>query len=130
MTTQEDLARSIQQAHGIDSFGAALSIVEVYVGQIADDPDLWDPETLQLTDEGEQVVTAAVEAANEQNLYSTHNTALLDAIANTAKEILERTHERDSLIRSAMKTEIPRAKIAAAADLTEARLYQIRDGRR
>ncbi len=130
MTTLGDLARTIQKTHGIDSHGAALSIVEVYVGQIADDPDLWNPDTLQLTDEGEQVVTAAVLAANEQDLYSTHNAALLEAIATTAKEILERTHERDSLIRAAMKTELPRAKIAAAADLTEARLYQIRDGRR
>lgn len=129
-TTIPDLARTIQDIHGIDSHGAALSIVGVYVDQIADDPELFDPATRRLTEEGIQVVTAAVEAANERDLYSGHATALLAAISDTATAITEKVAERDSLIRAAMKTELPRAKIAAAADLTEARLYQIRDRRR
>jgi hypothetical protein len=37
---------------------------------------------------------------------------------------------RDALIRAAMAAGLPRAAIAQAAGLTEARLYQIRDGRR
>ena len=130
MTTIDELARVIADSHGIDSHGAALGVVHVYVGQIADDPDLYDPTTRELTEAGTEVVTEAVAAATAQDLYGTRSSALLDAMSVAALAITEKTAERDSLIRAAMNTGLPRAKIAAAAGVTEARLYQIRDGRR
>ncbi|WP_045740853.1 hypothetical protein [Actinoplanes rectilineatus] len=44
--------------------------------------------------------------------------------------IAELTDQRDNLIQQLMDTGVPRARIANAAGLREARLYQIRDGRR
>lgn len=62
---------------------------------------------------------------------------LLDDIADQAaairaaeETIAKRTGRRDELIRAALSTELRRADIAAAARVKEARLYQIRDGRR
>lgn len=52
------------------------------------------------------------------------------AIAAAERQVAEHTDRRDELIRSALRTELRRADIAAAAGLREARLYQIRDGRR
>jgi len=52
------------------------------------------------------------------------------AIAAAEKIVAERVVRRDELIRAALRTELPRAAIASAAGVKEARLYQIRDGRR
>lgn len=130
MTTVEDLARTIQTDFGIDSYGAALSIVGVHLNAISDDPDLYNQDTRELTDLGADMVTEAVAATDHNGWYGTRTNAILEAVAETTLFIREKTAERDSLIRAAMKTEIPRGKIAEAADLSEARLYQIRDGRR
>jgi hypothetical protein len=51
-------------------------------------------------------------------------------ISDAEGTIAEATARRDELVRAAMRTELPRAKIAEAARVKEARLYQIRDGRR
>ncbi len=129
MTTIADLAHSIQQQHGIDSHGAALAIINVYVDQISDDPDLWDDARHELTPDGERVIRGAVEAAEAQELYGTVATQALEALAEKAAAARETTAERDSLIRFLMTTEIPRKKIAEAGLVSEPRLYQIRDGR-
>lgn len=129
MTTIADLARSIQDQYGIDSHGAALAVVGVYVDQIADDPDLWDAARNQLTADGEDVVRSAVEASHRQQLYGTVASQALEALAEKAVAAREMTAERDSLIRFLMTTEIPRKKIAEAGLVSEPRLYQIRDGR-
>lgn len=62
---------------------------------------------------------------------------LLERLRAKAAEIADAEHqladlytERDELIRAAMRTDLRRPDIAAAASLKEARLYQIRDGRR
>ncbi len=62
---------------------------------------------------------------------------MLNDLADAAKAVeahearlAERIAGRDNLIRAALRTELPRAAIAAAAGVKEARLYQIRDGRR
>lgn len=52
---------------------------------------------------------------------------LLDQIRDAADTIDAATGRRDDLIRRAMLDKLPRADIAAAARLTEARLYQIGD---
>jgi len=64
-------------------------------------------------------------------------TELLDQIADAEadRKAAQRSADgaaaiRDDLIRSAMRTELRRDDIAAAAGLGAARLYQIRDGRR
>lgn len=55
---------------------------------------------------------------------------LLEQIADERAAAARHTARRDELIRAAMRTELPRAAIAAAAGVKEARLYQIRDRRR
>jgi hypothetical protein len=137
MTTIEDLAQTISNIHGIDSMDAARDVVRVHIDQIADDVDLYDPQTRELTDAGTALVTEAVARSYAQGFVSTHADnllALIDAEAGAIeaaeKEIAERTGRRDELIRAALRTELPRAAIASAAGIKEARLYQIRDGRR
>jgi hypothetical protein len=46
------------------------------------------------------------------------------------KLIEELDAQRDSLVRELMRTSVARKRIASAADVSEPRLYQIRDGRR
>lgn len=52
------------------------------------------------------------------------------AAARLRQHADEHTERRDELIRAALRTELPRADIATAAGVKEARLYQIRDRRR
>lgn len=137
MTTIEELARTTAASHGIDSHAAALDVVRVHVDQIADDSDLYNAETEQLTDDGAEVVATAIAESYAQGLHATRACDLLDEIAREATAISEadqaikdHTAERNALIRAALRTELPRTDIAAAARVKEARLYQIRDGRR
>lgn len=55
---------------------------------------------------------------------------LLDEIAAAAAAITEEEQRRDQLIRQAIKDRIAVTVIAEAAELSRARVYQIRDGRR
>lgn len=137
MTRIEDLAQTIADTHGIMSRAAAEDVVRTFVDQISDDTDLWNAETEQLTPEGVQVVTTAVAVSYANDLNGTVAQRLLNEIAEAAAaietfegKVYEYTAERDELIRAALKTELRRADIAAAAGVKEARLYQIRDGRR
>lgn len=137
MTRIEDLAQTIADTHGIMSRVAAEGVVRTFVDQISDDTDLWNAENEQLTPEGVQVVTTAVAVSYANDLHGTVAQSLLDQIAEAAAaietfegKVYEYTAERDELIRAALKTELRRADIAAAAGVKEARLYQIRDGRR
>lgn len=129
---------SIADQHGIDSIDAARKSVTALVDQISDDPDLWDATTDTLTPAGVEVVTRAVADSYSVGAVATAAANLLvqiedaaAAIADTEKRLAEQVAHRDELIRQALKTELRRADIAAAAGLKgEARLYQIRDGRR
>jgi hypothetical protein len=136
-TTIGDLAHAIAAEHGIDSFDAARDVVTVHVDQIADDPDLWNRDTETLTPAGVELVTGAVAESYRQGINSTTVDRLLDEIATAARDIAEtekrlaeQIADRDHLIRAALRTEARRCDIAAAAGVKEARLYQIRDGRR
>lgn len=133
MTTIDEIARTIAEQHGIESISAVRDGVTALVDQISDDADLWDAEANALTPDGVIVITEAY----DPQLVSTRAGQLLVDIETEARAIVaaeqviaERTAERDRLIRAAMQTELPRADIAAAAGVKEARLYQIRDGRR
>lgn len=132
-----ELAESIAAQHGIDSRTAAREVVTVHVDQIADDPEFWNADSATLTPAGVEVVTAAIAASYAQSLHGTDAQRLLDDIAAAAAaietfqgKVSEYTDDRDELIRAALRTELRRADIAAAAGVKEARLYQIRDGRR
>ncbi len=137
MTTIDDLAHTIRTTHDIDTLDAARDVVRVHVDQIADDPDLWNTEAQTLTPDGVELVTAAVAESYAQGLHATSAQRLLDDLASAAKVVAVaeaalavRIADRDELIRAALRTELPRAAIASAAGVKEARLYQIRDGRR
>lgn len=56
--------------------------------------------------------------------------ALTRVTARRARLVEELDAQRDSLVRELMGTSAPRGRIASAAGVKEARLYQIRDGRR
>lgn len=72
------------------------------------------------TEDGGETWTAPVEPVPH----------LLARIKATAEAAKRHTEERDELVRAALRTDLRRADIAAAAGVKEARLYQIRDGRR
>jgi hypothetical protein len=133
MTTIEDLARTLADKHGIESVPAVRDGVSALVDQIADDPDLWDADTNQLTPAGAEMIA---DAYNPEIVSTAAGNLLADIetenaeIARAEAAIADRIVERDRLIRAAMQTELPREAIAAAAGLKVARLYQIRDGRR
>ncbi len=136
-TSIDDLAQTIADAHGIDTLEAARDVVQVHVNQIADDVDLYDSETHELTDAGAALVAEVVAQSYAHGVVSTkadNLLALIDAergaIEAAEEEVRERTERRDELIRAALRTELPRRMIADAAGVKEARLYQIRDGRR
>lgn len=137
MTSIQDLAQTIAETHGIDSRDAAVESVRVFVDQIADEADLWNAETQELTEEGVEVVSTAIAESYAKGLHATKAEQLLNEIAEAAAaistfeaKVAEYTADRDELIRKALRTELRRADIAAAAGVKEARLYQIRDGRR
>lgn len=137
MTTIDTLAETIRETRGIDTLDAARDTVAVLVDQINDDPDLWDADSETLTPAGVEVVTAQIAESYAQGSHATTAQQLLEDIAEEAQAIkgaedtiAERTARRDELIRAALRTELPRAAIAKAAGVKEARLYQIRDGRR
>lgn len=137
MTTIEELAQTIRQTHDIDSMDAARDVVQVTVDQISDDPDLYDRESRSLTAEGVEVVTTSIAQSYAYDLHGTEAANLIaligeaaTAVEEAAQLVLERTAQRDELIRSALRTELPRGAIAEAANVQPARLYQIRDGRR
>jgi len=141
MTSIDDLARTIRDTHGIDTLDAVRESVTVLVDQIADDPDLYDPDANALTDAGVQVVTEAVAASYSIGAVATRAAQLLVEIETVVAklnevrrqrdgEIAELTRERDELIRAAMRTELRRADIAGAAGVKVARLHQIRHGSR
>lgn len=133
MTTIEDLAQTTAATYDIPT-DAAREVVKTYVDQISDDADLWDAETLTLSADGVEVVTTAIETAYAHDLNSTgedHMLAELEDVAAKRRRLVgELDERRDELVRSLMRTSVARKRIAAAAELSEPRLYQIRDGRR
>ncbi len=130
MTTIDELAETILTTHDLDTMDAARHVVNVHVDQIRGDEDLWMPDSLHLSAAGVEVVVGAIAASFAQGLHSTVGQHLLDEIADEAAAITEHRERRDALIRRALKTDVPRGEIAAAARVKPARLYQIRDGRR
>lgn len=137
MTTIDELAETILEAHDLDTMDAARDVVNVHLDQIRDDEDLWMADSMLLTAAGAEVVTGAIAESLAQGLYSTRGQHLLNGIADVAAAIArseqataEHVERRDDLIRKALKTDLSRVDIAAAARVKPARLYQIRDGRR
>lgn len=137
MTTIDTLAEIIRDAHDIDTIDAARAVVTVHVDQVAGDADLWDADTNTLTAAGVELITGAIAESYAQGYHGSTAQLLLDNIEDEAaaieaanQTVAERTARRDELIRAAMRTELPRAAIAAAAGVKAARLHQIRHGRR
>lgn len=137
MVSIEDLARQVSETHGIDTHAAAVAVVSIHVDAIADDPDLWDADTAQPTDDGAVMIREAIAESYRIGAIATtaqHLLAQIEAktaeIAAAEQRVKDLTGERDDLIRAALRTELRRDDIATAANLKPARLYQIRDRRR
>lgn len=133
MSTIDGLASRVAQEREID-FAAARDVVTTYAGQISDDPDLWSVDAETLTPDGVEVVLTAIATAYEHDLNSTTETLMLDELEDIRRRrgelVTELDERRDELVRTLMGTSVARKRIADAAGLKEARLYQIRDGRR
>ena len=136
MPTIPEVANQIATTHMVDHH-AVLDVVRVYVDQITDDPDLYDPGTEELTAAGATLIVEAVDESYRQGLFSTDAGLLLEQIesaeqerANLKQQTREALMRRDELVRRAFHTELPRDRIAVAAGVNKARLYQIRNGRR
>jgi hypothetical protein len=72
-------------------------------------------------------MATAEELRAELRLAEAQILAELERVAAERKRLDDR---RDELVRDAMRTDLPRADIAAAAGLTLGRLYQIQKGGR
>ena len=136
MTAIAHLAHNVADRHDI-SHAAAVDAIRAHVDQVADDPDLWDADTGELTTAGVALVTEAIAETYAGGHIATAASLLLERIADITADITsamtrltELTAERDELVRAALGTEARRTDIAAASGLTVGRLYQIRDGRR
>jgi len=130
-TSIDDLARTLADHHGIDTHAAAVDTVRVHVDEIRDDPELWDTATRTLTSAGVEVITRAVDASYSVGAVATAAAQVLVELEEVTSEIGRLTARREVLVRTAMRRhELRRDDIAAAAGVTPARLYQIRDGRR
>jgi hypothetical protein len=133
MTAIDGLASRVAQQREID-FTAARDVVSTYAGQISDDPDLWSADSETLSDDGVEVVLTAIATAYEHDLNSTGEGHMLDELEDITRRraelVAELDDRRDQLVRTLMGTSVARKRIAEAAGLKEARLYQIRDGRR
>lgn len=105
-----------------------LEIVRVYAGQLADDTDLYDVETGELSDTGvELIITSVAESA----LYTT--ASVLDELVQAQDDVNrqeDRLSRRDAAIRAALKEAVPVREIVEHTGLSRERVYQIRDGRR
>jgi len=129
MTTIEGLASRIAQTYNID-FEPARDLVSTYAGQVSDDQDLWNADAEILTPDGVEVVTEAISEGYARKIWSTAEAGMIDELYDVTARQQELIERRDQLIRSLMGTSVARAEIAAAARVSEPRLYQIRDGRR
>lgn len=119
--TTERMVDAVARHHGLAARGAALAIVNVYIGHAAEDPELWDVDTGQLTPDG----IAAVWTEIGHGVTGGVNDTLLAALADAATWAREALANRDALVRAAFRARIPRARIADAAQVTPARVYQI-----
>jgi hypothetical protein len=128
MTTIEDLARTVADTHGIASIDAARDVVCVHVTEIADDGDLYNPQTRELTDAGTVLVTEAIARCYGNGIYSTYASLLLGMIEAVAAQS-GRATQCVELIHAALHTELRRADIAAAAGISEDVLDQIHAGK-
>jgi hypothetical protein len=136
MPTINEIGGEIAERHDVDHH-AAIDVVRTYVDQIADDPNLWNADAEELTAAGAELVVEAIDESYRQGLTSTETGLLLQQIeiaeqehVNLKQQTQEALMRRDELVRRAFHTELPRDRIAAAAGINKARLYQIRDGRR
>ncbi|WP_018214728.1 hypothetical protein [Salinispora vitiensis] len=128
-TSIDDLAAEIADRHGI-ALEAAVEAAEVHAGQIRDDDDLWDTVTHTATPAGVEMITAAIDESYSIGAVATRAAQILVELEEVTGEIDRLSARRDELVRSGLQTELRRDDIAAAARVTRARLYQIRDGRR
>lgn len=136
MTTIDELGHTIATTYDID-LAPARDMVTTYIDQINDDADLWNAEERTLTADGVEVVTSAIAEGYRQGLNSTTEDQMLAELEDNRAEVNrldERRGEldvrRDELVRALLKTSVLRRRIAEAAGVKEARLYQIRDDRR
>lgn len=129
MTSVNNLAEHVADTYGI-GLDAARDVVGVHVDTIADDPDLWNDDTRMLTLAGRAAVLAAIAESYRQDLHSTREDQMLAELEQVVADVDALSARRDVLVRALMSTAVPRARIAAAAGVREARLYQIKDGRR
>jgi hypothetical protein len=107
-------------------FQEMLEIVETHAGQISDDLDLYDAETGQLTDAGEQLLRDQIidEAPNATREVLDELRSAQGAV-DAAEENLAR---RDAAIRKALSEGTPVREIVEITELSRQRVYQIRDG--
>lgn len=126
--TVADLADAIAGRYDIP-LAAALDLVRVHADQIADDTDMWNAGAEALTTSGSIVVTEAIAEGYKLDLNSTSEDLMLTELEDIKTKSAELDERRDELVRTLMSSSVARKRIAAAAGLSEPRLYQIRDGR-
>ncbi len=130
--TIDEFARTTAETWDAD-LNSVREDITAWVGQISDDPDLWDAEAQMITDEGEQVISAQVNATYCSPSASETMRELRDAVAaaDAAHAAAnEADLRRDAAIRAAIKASQPIQLIADTSDMSRSRVYQIRDGRR
>lgn len=129
MIELRDLADELAEQYDTDRT-AMLEAVTTYAGQISDDTDLWDADTDELTEDGEEIVRGSIAAWQGDTIATDTILSELTEAQDAVNLHDEQTARRDGAVRAAIAATVPVIRIAEMTGLTRARIYQIRDGRR
>lgn len=121
MITVSELSRAVASVHGIDDLSAATAVVWAHLTEVRDDPDFYDTGTGAFTADGAAFIIESINQSYQIGAVSTIASDLLRLIEESTGS------ERDAYVRSALRTELRRVDIAAAAGVAAADLDRIRD---
>lgn len=105
-------------AHGLD---VTRETIDTLVGQIADDPDLYHADTERLTADGADLIRAQVRSG-------TSDDEPLEQVRTAANRLADAKAAQAAALRYAVKQGHTYRAVAAAADLSPARVHQIVQG--
>lgn len=101
-----------------------------YVDQISDDPDLWDPDTETITDDGASIIAGQVRSGSGQRDHDSDLTDVIARIDQLSHDTRDALDERDTLIRRMLADGVPYARLGEITGLSRSGLDTIRRGER
>jgi hypothetical protein len=103
--------------------------IDTLVGQIADDPALWDDERQLISPTGMELISDQIATGSDPDMIAEVRAITLDR-ANAIAMTEDLEQQWQATIRRAVARGARVVDVAEAAEITRGRVYQIRDGRR